>query len=142
MQPSGLVCSVSVLVTLGSGFLAFFSNQPVVFLPSNLRFRKLSGNEEDTVMLHCHALTKPKLCMLLSSLQMWNFALLLAMTCFEAYQFPQPSVILNGKKHSRCPRIGRDKQPQDLKDKQKDKLYFKWWNSSTTFGSSFLQAIM
>lgn len=98
MQPSGLVCTVSVLVTLGSGFLAFFNSQLVVFLPSNLRFKKLSGNEEDAVMLRCNALTKPKLCMLLNNLQMWNFALLLATTCFEAYQFPQLSVILNGKK--------------------------------------------
>lgn len=97
MQPSGLVCSVSVLVTLGSGS---FSSQLVVFLPSNLKFKKLSGNEEDAIMLRCHALTKPKLCMLLNNLQMWNFALLLVMTCFEAYQFPQPSVILNGKKQT------------------------------------------
>ncbi|XP_010121433.1 PREDICTED: collagen alpha-1(XXIV) chain-like, partial [Chlamydotis macqueenii] len=27
---------------------------------------------------------------------------------------------------SRCPLIGKDKQPQDVKDHQKDKLYFRW----------------
>lgn len=58
-----------VPVTLGTGFPAFSSSRVGVFLPLNLRFRKLAWNEEDTDV----HLTKPELCMPLNSLQRVEF---------------------------------------------------------------------
>lgn len=74
---AALEFSVSCIcaVTLGTGFPAFSSSQPVVSIPLNLRFGKLGWNEEDTVTLHHCALTEPRLCTLLNSLQRVEFCL-------------------------------------------------------------------